>query len=167
MLIRSYEPTDQAAVMRLHTDGVLIGGHSIDETTDDYADMKAAYFRRPQDHFWVAEAGGQVIGMIGLVEKRPHIGVIRRLRVAPAWQEPRTIRRLVKTAVRHCARQGGLKVVVDAPCNSRRAIRFLGDLGFQYTRTRNTEGRDLIEFYLNLYQHDESLDSWKPERGMP
>jgi N-acetylglutamate synthase-like GNAT family acetyltransferase len=166
MSIRGFQPPDLESVLRLHTEGVLMGGSSIDECTGDYVDMQATYFRRPQDHFWVAEAKGQVVGMIGLTEQRPQVAVIRRLRVALAWQDTDLARRLVLTALRHCACHGGLKVIIDAPCDSRRAISFLNELGFQLTRIRKTGGRDLLEFYLNLYQHDESLDLCTSERSM-
>jgi N-acetylglutamate synthase-like GNAT family acetyltransferase len=130
---------------------VLGGDSPPDRATDDFDNMEATYFRQPQNHFWVAEVNDRLVGMIGLIGHRSHVAVIRRLRVAPEWQETGIGRRLVKKALWHAWLHAAVKVVVDAPCESDRAIQFLAQIGFQYTRTRNKEGRNLIEFYPTLY----------------
>ena len=163
--IRSYRPTDQRAVIHLHTSGVPGGASLVDPPTGEFADMQGVDTRRSQDRIWVAEAGREVVGMVGLIEERPGVAVIRRLCVAPTWQNTDLTRRLVLAALRHRRCGGALKVILDTPCDSDRAIRLLGDLGFQYTRTRNESGRELIEFYLNLYKHDEGLQVCKSEGG--
>ena len=164
--IRAYRPADRPAIVRLHTGGVLVDVGSTNDSSDNFADMRSAYFSRSQDHFWVAEARGRIVGMIGVVEKRPHVAMIRRLRVAPSSREAGIARRLVTTALRHCRQHDALKVILDAPCQSRRAIQFLGDLGFQYSRTCQMDGRNLIEFYLSPYKCDESLKLCDSERNL-
>jgi N-acetylglutamate synthase-like GNAT family acetyltransferase len=137
--------------MRLNRGGVLPGGGQADRSLDDLNRMEKTYFGRPQDHFWVAEANGRLVGMIGLVQRRPHVAVIRRLRVAPVWADTDLGRRLVKRALWHSWLHGAVKVVIDAPCDVNWAIRFLGELGFRYTCVRNRDGRDQIDFYPTLY----------------
>ncbi len=159
--IRSYTMDDLPGVLRLNTDGVLSDSRPIDPTTHDFEDMETAYFSRPEDHFWVAEVQGELIGMIGVAKLGRHIETIRRLRVTHAWQDTDLVFWLVKVALDHCRHHGVLKVVLDAPCRPRRAVGFLQRLGFQYTRTHDRDSRDVMEFYINLYERP-SQDLGKP-----
>jgi hypothetical protein len=149
--IRSYRPIDRAAVIELERFGVLPGGGPADRSPADLDDMEATYFSQPESHFWVAQDNNRLVGMIGLIEREPHVAVIRQLRVARGWEDTGLCRRLVKTALRHSWLSGAVKVIIDAPCDANRAIQFLGQLGFQYTRARARDGRELVEFYPTLY----------------
>ena len=150
--IRPFRAADLSDVLSLNADGVIVGGGAPDADTSDFTDMVAAYFQRPHDHFWVAEARGQLVGTIGVVEQQRHVSIVRRLRVARTWQDTDLAPRLIRAALEHCRRHGALKVILDTPCRPHRCVRVLGELGFQYTRTRDQHGRHLIEFYLNLYE---------------
>ena len=52
--------------MRLYQDGLLTGQVDPHDTAIDLADVKAAYFKQPQDHFCVAEAVDNIVGNIAL-----------------------------------------------------------------------------------------------------
>lgn len=149
--IRSYRPMDHAAVVDLNRSGVLPGGRPANRSPVGLDDMEVTYFGRPQDHFWVAEIDGLLVGMVGLIERESHVAVIRQLRVAPGWEDTGLCRRLLQRALRHSWVSGAVKVIIDAPCDANRAIRFLGQMGFQYTRARARDGRELVEFYPTLY----------------
>jgi len=150
--IRSYQAHDLPDVLSLSLEGVLSRNRQIDPTTLDFEDMGAAYFSRPEDHFWVAETAEGLIGMIGVAKLGRHIQTIRRLRVRHTWQETDLVFWLVKVALDYCRHHGVLKVILDAPCRPRRAVWFLRRLGFQYARTHGRDNRDVMEFYLNLYE---------------
>jgi GNAT superfamily N-acetyltransferase len=165
--IRGYRPWDRAAVLRLNREGVLAGGGAVDCSTDDFDAMETTYFRQPQDHFWVAQINDQLVGMIGLTQQRPNIAVIRRLRVAPDWQGTDLCPRLVKTALWHSWVHGAVKVVIEGPCSSGRAIEFLGAIGFQCSRSRSGQGCDLVELYPTLYGRPPYEAAPACERGTP
>jgi hypothetical protein len=142
---------DYPAVLDLNRSGVLPGGRPADRSPADLDDMEVTYFGQPESHFWVAEDNHRLVGMIGLVEREPHVAVIRQLRVAPGWEDTGLCRRLVKKALWHSWLSGAVKVIIDAPCDANRAIRFLGQMGFQCTRACARDKRDLLELYPPLY----------------
>jgi N-acetylglutamate synthase-like GNAT family acetyltransferase len=102
----------------------------------------------------VAEASGQIIGMVAVAEVSPNVGELRWLRVAPPWQEGLHIaRKLVEMAANFAREEGLLKLMLHAPLHLQpRVADFLHSVGFEYSRSKSRSGRDMMEFYLNLYQ---------------
>ncbi|MGD0463902.1 MAG: GNAT family N-acetyltransferase [Tepidisphaeraceae bacterium] len=150
--MRSFLPADQLAVARLYREGLLAGQVDPNDAAADLADIKAACFGRPQDHFWVAEAATQVVGTIAITINDQQVGHLRRLRVAPAWQESgHTTRLLVETATAHAREHACLKLVLHTPLDDKPAVTLLHRLGFEFSRSRDLNGRHLLEFYVNLY----------------
>jgi N-acetylglutamate synthase-like GNAT family acetyltransferase len=150
--IRCFKVADFPDVVHLYQHG-LLGGH-LDATdhAGDMADIEKAYFRRPQDHFWVAQAKGEVIGTIAISEDAQRIMHLRRLRVAPFWQlESRVAAELVRTAIIHARHYGCLKLVFHTSLDSETAVELLDGLGLQLSKIRIREGQHLIEFYQDLY----------------
>jgi N-acetylglutamate synthase-like GNAT family acetyltransferase len=128
----------------------------------DLDHIEDVYLKRPQDHFWVAEIDGEVIGSIAVLVDEKQIAHVRRLRVDPAWKTWRggeIARVLIQEATHHARQHDCLKLVLHTPVDDDRAIAFLHQLGFEYARTRELRGRHLLEFYLNLYV--------RPERPIP
>ncbi|HEX7010042.1 MAG TPA: GNAT family N-acetyltransferase [Phycisphaeraceae bacterium] len=151
-VVRSYQPHDQAAVSHLYTAGLLAGQIAPNDTGADIENIPQAYFDSERHHFWVAEADGQVVGMIGVASDEPHTAEIRRLRVRPQDQHTAIAARLLETAVAHCKRHGYLKVVLDTRFERNAAMDLFDKIGFQHTRTRNVHGKEMLEFYLDLYR---------------
>ncbi|MDX1682839.1 MAG: GNAT family N-acetyltransferase, partial [Phycisphaeraceae bacterium] len=115
-----------------------------------------AYLDQPHNGFWVAEIDGEVVGMIGVSVEDNHVAEIRRLRVQPDWQAagstvPAT---LIETTLAHCKHHGALKVVLDTRFERDAALDTFDRFGFQHTRTRNVQEKDLLEFYLDLYRQE-------------
>jgi N-acetylglutamate synthase-like GNAT family acetyltransferase len=150
--IRSYCAADQGDVLYLYHHGLLGGQLNPIDNTSDLADIEASYFRRPQDHFWVAEAKGSVIGTVAISEDAERVMNLRRLRVAPFWQlESRVAIDLIRTAIIHARRNGCLKLVFHTSMESSQAVELLDGLGLQFSRVRHREYQHLIEFYDDLY----------------
>jgi len=156
VIVRTYEPEDQQAVRRLYTQGLLAGQIPPHDTGADIENIQQAYLNTPSNHFWIAELNGQVLGMIAVITQREHCVEIKRLRVQKDWRNTTVAARLVETAMEHCRHYGNLKVVFDTrfdPDNDPSpVVKLLDRQGFQYTRTKNVHGKDLLEFYLDLYR---------------
>mgnify|MGYP002624410219 FL=1 len=52
----------------------------------------------------------------------------------------------------HCTHHGYLKVVFDTRFDTDAAVDMFDRFGFQHTRTKAVQGKDLLEFYLDLYR---------------
>lgn len=151
--VRSFEDGHHADVARLYTDGLLSGQIAANDTGADIDNIRAAYFDQDRNHFWVAEIDGKVVGMIGVADDDDHIAEIRRLRVEPTLQQNTDIAyQLVQTALHHCKQHGYLKIRLDTRFDPETAVDVFDRFGFQHTRTRAVQGKDLLEFYLDLYR---------------
>ncbi len=150
--VRSYTADDHPHVSRLYTEGLLDGKISPNDTGADIEHIDDAYFSDPASHLWIAEMDGQIVGMIGVARDQEHTAEIRRLRVQQQWQGSPLGARLMETALQHCKLHGFLKVVLDTRFDAD-AVRDLFDrFGFLHTRTKTLHGKELPEFYLDLYR---------------
>ena len=152
LVIRSYAASDQAAVSHLYAHGMLAGQIAPNDTGADIENVEDAYQSDPRNHFWVAEAAGRVLGMIGVAADREHTAEIRRLRVEKDFQDSAIAGRLVETALAHCQQHGYVKVVLDTRFEHDAAVDLFDRFGFQHARTKPVHGKELLEFYLDLYR---------------
>lgn len=114
---------------------------------------------RPDEAVWVADARGEVVGVIGLRVTEtgghgPHGGRaahIIRLCVAPAWRGRHIFPRLVRVALDHARERDCLKVVVHTFADAGRAKAFVESVGFSYAGSRQVRGETVLEFYMDLY----------------
>ena len=163
--VRSFRPEDQQAVSQLYTHGLLAGQIAPNDTGADIENIGEAYFDDPRHHFWVAERHGEILGMIGVASDEPHTAEIRRLRVFPEHQSSPIADQLMRTALDHCKHHGYLKVVLDTRFQTQsEALKLLDRLGFQHTRTRSHHGKDMLEFYLDLYRQPKHNPDEQPDQ---
>lgn len=155
LTVRPFEEADQAAVSRLYTQGLLAGQIAPNDTGADIENIRDAYFDDPRHHFWVAQVDGEVRGMIGVASDETHTAEIRRLRVAPPFQHTDLGPRLLQTAIAHCKHHGYLKVRLDTRFERDAALGMFDKSGFEHTRTKSLHGKDLLEFYVDLYRKDD------------
>jgi len=122
---------------------------------------------------WVAEADGDTIGSISMVDVGDGTARFEQFHVSASWQADRRLaRRLVRTAADFARERGLLKLIIDVPddlpglpsgnglspaaraaeAESRVRVYF-EMLGFTFSRKRDIDGKTMLEFYLNLYQH--------------
>lgn len=164
--IRTYRATDHAAVSDLYYSGLLAGSTDFNDTAADLDFMEEAYFSQEKDHFWVAECEGQVVGCVGLVHDG-NMAQVRRLRVAPRLQETSLAVQLLDTALKHCRKHGALKVVLDTRMDSDRAIALLQTSGFQFSGGKQIQGKEVLEFYFNIYRKSDPSEEPIPAGSTP
>lgn len=157
--VRSYHPQDQTAIARLYSEGLLAGQIASNDTGADIENVQEAYFADPASHLWVAEREGKVVGMIGVAREEGETAEVRRLRVDKAHQNSPIGAMLVEIAIAHCRHHGYLKVVLDTRFERDAVLDVFTRFGFQHNRTRNVQGKELLEFYLDLYRAE------KPENA--
>ena len=151
--VRSYCETDHSIVAELYTGGLLAGQIAPSDTGADIENIQDAYFADPASHLWVAELDGKVVGMIGVVRQPDHTAEIRRLRVNKRWQQTSIGGQLMETALAHCKHHGYLKVVLDTRFDPAAVVDLFDRFGFQHTRTKTVEGKEQLDFYLDIYRH--------------
>jgi ribosomal protein S18 acetylase RimI-like enzyme len=152
ILIRSYQASDRKAVQGLYEQGLLGGQIAENDTGFDIDDIDLAYMKAPGSHFWVAEdENGQVVGMIGVQQHEPGRGEIRRLRVHLDHRRRGIGSKLLQAALEFCRDRGILKVTLDTFIEREPALRLFEKFHFRHERTRESQGKQLMFFYLDLY----------------
>jgi ribosomal protein S18 acetylase RimI-like enzyme len=150
--IRTFEPRDHDAVRSLYTDGMLGGQLAPNDTGFDIDDIQLAYLSTPGSHFWVAETeDGQVVGMIGVQQHDAGVGEIRRLRVAISHRRRGIGSMLLQRALEFCRDHGLLKVTLDTYIEREPALKLFEKFNFRHDKTRESGGKQLLFFYLDLY----------------
>lgn len=152
LTVRSFTATDQRSVARLYTHGMLAGQLAPNDTGADIENMHEAYFTDAANHFWVAEIDHRIVGMIGVARDEGHTAEIRRLRVDPKLHQSEIASKLLEVAIAHCKHHGYLKVIFDTRFERDEALDMFDRFGFQHTRSKATQGKEQLEFYLDLYR---------------
>lgn len=144
-------------MVELYTQGLLVGQILPNDTGLDIDDIPQAYLADRASHFWVAEVGEKIVGMIGVARESANTAEIRRLRVDKAWQDKPIAAKLIERALKHCRQHNYLKVVLDTRFEPSAAVDLFERLGFQHTGTdsRHATGHEPLEFYLDLYRQPE------------
>jgi ribosomal protein S18 acetylase RimI-like enzyme len=153
--IRDYRCEDKAACRKLYLEGLIGGRIAPNDTGVDIDDIQSAYFTSPDDHFWVAEnQQGEIIGIIGVQQADPGIGEIRRLRVRSDSRRRGVGSALMETAIKFCREHQFLKITLDTFMERDMAVRLFEKFHFNHSRTRQVGEKELLYFYLDLYQSD-------------
>ena len=151
--IRSYRKSDLAACRRLYREGLLGGKIAENDTGLDIDDIDQAYMKPPGSHFWVAVSPPvKVVGMIGVQQHEPGVGEIRRLRVQVDHRRRGIGSALVEQAIKFCTQHEYLKLTLDTFIEREPAIKLFEKFHFHHARTRTVDGKDLLYFYLDLYE---------------
>jgi|GEM_PF-500634 len=152
ILVRTFHSDDQSQVVTLYTDGLLAGQIAANDTGADIDNLHEAYFSDDRHHFWVAEQSEQVLGMIGVSSDDQNTAEVRRLRVDQGHQDSPIPGLLLQKAVEFCREKEYLKVRLDTRFEKTAALDLFDRTGFQHTRTRKSEDKELLEFYVDLYR---------------
>jgi len=156
--IRSFRPEDTEACTVLYREGLVEGQQIAENDTGlDIDDIQHAYMNNPGSHFWVAatsDAEPQIVGMIGVQHHEDNVGEIRRLRVREDYRRRRIGSALVETAVKFCRDRSYLKIALDTFMEREPAIRLFEKFHFRHARTRSVSGKEIMQFYLDLYQRE-------------
>ncbi len=144
---------DHAAVRDLFENGLIEGFVADNDTGADMENIAEAYFSdEGQSALWVADYDQTVIGMIGVQKTSDHGAEIRRLRVRSDYRRQGVGARLMEQALAFCLHHSYLKVSLDVRIERGPAIALFEKFGFQLNRTREVNGRRLLDFYLDLYR---------------
>ena len=150
--IRSFRESDLPDCRKLYVEGLLAGKLAENDTGFDIDDIVTAYMR-PGSHFWIAQTpNGEVIGMIGVQHHGDGVGEIRRLRVAQSHRRRGIGSALVEAAVRFCHENQYLKLTLDTFIEREPAIKLFEKFRFHHARTKQVGEKELLYFYLDLYQ---------------
>lgn len=151
--VRTFCDSDYPAVRELYLTGLLGGTINDNDSGIDLDDIEMAYLREG-NHFWVAEEGPDVIGMVGIQKHEEGVGEIRRLRVRPDCRRRGVGAKLLETALAFCRDREYLKVNLDTYVDRGPAVKLFEKFHFRHGKTREVGGKQLIEFYLDLYGRD-------------
>lgn len=147
---------DFPAARELFHQGLVEGQVRNNDTGADIENIRAAYFDDDgASAFWFAKIGDRVIGMIGVQQTGEGAAEVRRLRVQDQYRRRGVGTLLMKQALSFCQRQGYLKVILDVRIERGPAISMFEKFGFLLARTRDIDGRKLLDFYVDLYREPE------------
>ena len=161
--VRTYRPEDQEACRALWAE---LTQHHRDLYEDESigGEQPALYFDQHlaqvgADHIWVAERGGQVIGLMGLIYSESESEVeIEPIIVQRGSRSAGVGQALVEQALA-CARQASVQSTVGVRYLSVRPVaRNLDAIGFFYQAGFEVLGR--VELFMDLRSPD--LARWKP-----
>lgn len=153
--IRSFRPSDQPACQTLYREGLIGGSIAPNDTGLDIDDIQSAYMNAPGNHFWVAETSdGRLVGMVGVQHYDEGVGEIRRLRVGQNYRRRGIGSALMETALRFCQEKQYLKITLDTYMEREPAVKLFEKFRFRHQRTRTVGDKELMYFYLDLYQGD-------------
>ncbi len=151
--MRLADDDDHAAVRNLFLDGMIEGYVADNDTGADMENIAEAYFSdEGYSALWVADYDESIIGMVGVQKTADHGAEIRRLRVRADYRRQGLGAKLVEQALSFCRHHGYLKVTLDVRIERGPAIALFEKFGFQLTRTREHNGRRMLDFYLDLYR---------------
>ena len=149
--VRRFDARDRDAVLALWPADVM---HSLPgpETLDMLINSVEGAIAG-KHHVWVAEAFGRIIGSAVVIGNDESLAHLRYLYVAPDFAERQVVARgLAQTAISDAYERGYLKLVVHSNLPPSRLATTLHDLGFEFSRERETGGEHVLEFYQNLYE---------------
>jgi ribosomal protein S18 acetylase RimI-like enzyme len=153
--VRSFRRSDLPTCTKLYREGLVGGRIAENDTGLDIDDIETAYMNSPESHFWVAEGeDGEVMGMIGVQGHKELVGEIRRLRVAQEHRRRGIGSALIEAALKFCQERGYLKIALDTFMEREPAVKLFEKFHFRHSRTRNVGGKEILHFYLDLYQTD-------------
>jgi ribosomal protein S18 acetylase RimI-like enzyme len=155
LIVRDFRPGDLPACRKLYSEGLIGGKLAENDTALDIGDIESVYMKMPGSHFWVATAGDEVVGMIGVQHHDAGVGEIRRLRVSSIHRRRGIGSMLVEQALRFCQDQQYLKITLDTFLEREPAVRLFEKFGFRHDHSRTYAGRELMYFYLDLYKSGE------------
>ena len=96
-LVRSFQADDQLRVMELHAT-TAPGGFVDCDCAACIDEIQEKYFRRPQDHFWVAEALGRIVGTVAIYVHDDNVAHLYCLRAVDESVDHRIRKGLVRVA---------------------------------------------------------------------
>lgn len=150
--IRHAASRDQNALATLYQQARLTDSNDPIARTFDVDTLVKQYLDYEDSRLWVAEIGKSgPVGMIGLWPTDTHTAELKHLRVSTDHRGKGIGRALVEHALDECRKRDMLKVVLDTYVERTAAVALFEKLGFQLANTRQVDGKEVHDFYMNLY----------------
>jgi GNAT superfamily N-acetyltransferase len=102
---------------------------------DDLRNIERDYLR-PGSNFWVAEADGDLVGMVAAQRIDDRTGRLRRMRVTGEWRRKGLATSLLRTVEEFCRDQGYSRLILDTTEQQTAAHRLYEGAGFTRTGER-------------------------------
>jgi len=148
--VRTFEPRDSEQVWALHQEGLRDTGafypNADPRWDDDLRGVEEVYLTEGS-HFWVAQAGGRLVGMTAVVREDGDTARLRRMRVTARWRGRGLGQALLEVAEEFCRRQSYKRIVLDTTDRQQAARRLYDRNG--YVRT---DERPLGEMQMIFYR---------------
>lgn len=137
---RTFRTSDTDAVRRLFAQSLLDFAGGFEEgmqayvnssLADDLADIPFHYLREPGSHFWVAELGGQIQGMVGIQRISNDDAELRRMSVAAASRRQGIGRGLLQVSETFCRERGYRRIKLTTVNLLQPAIAMYRSYGYQ------------------------------------
>jgi ribosomal protein S18 acetylase RimI-like enzyme len=151
MNIRTATDSDVSTLRDLFERSRLEGQIRENDTGADLDHLMAGYFECKDSGFWVAQYEEWIVGMIGVQRINDNSAEIRRLRVRDSFRRKGIGTKLMQHAISFCREKQYLKIVLDVRIEREPAIKMFDSFGFMHGRERDLNGRQLRDFYLDLY----------------
>jgi len=151
MIIRSATDEDISVLHELFERGRIEGQTRENDTGADLDYLADGYVECKDSGFWVAQYEDWIVGMIGVQRISNSSAEIRRLRVRDTFRRKGIGTQLMQHAISFCRDREFLKVVLDVRIERGPAISMFHTFGFLHGRERDLNGRQLRDFYLDLY----------------
>lgn len=143
LTIRTFQPEDSETVRRLFARGQREFAAGLEAEVEAYiclslqadlSDISRHYLKEDGSHFWVAEAEGEVVGMVGLQRLNREEGELRRMSVASQARRQGIGQKLLETVECHCVEKGFSRIVLSTVNQLQPAIAMYSKAGFRLVR---------------------------------
>lgn len=151
LVIRCATNDDAGVLRELFERSRVEGEIRENDTGADLDHLMPGYFECKDSGFWVAQYDDGIVGMIGVQRISVNSAEIRRLRVRDTFRRNGIGTKLMEHAISFCREKQFLKVVLDVRIEHDPAIKMFDTFGFLQGRERDLKGRQLRDFYLDLY----------------
>jgi ribosomal protein S18 acetylase RimI-like enzyme len=151
LIVRCAANEDVPILRELFERSRIEGQTRENDTGADIDYLMAGYFECKDSGFWVAQTQDCIVGMIGVQRLNDNSAEIRRLRVRDNFRRKGIGTILMKHAISFCREKQFLKVVLDVRIERGPALKMFDSFGFLQGRERDLNGRQLRDFYLDLY----------------
>ncbi len=106
-------------------------GAKISILADDLSDIPGHYLNAPCNNFWVAEADGEIKGMVGIQYRSDEEAELRRMSVASDTRRQGTGRRLLEIVETFCREQGYQRIRLTTATQLQPAIAMYQRCGYR------------------------------------
>ena len=153
---RTYHPEDFYAVRALFRNGLMgfAGERQVEfskyvqqSLDDDLADITGQYLDSESNHFWVAEADGRIVGMVGVQGRGEEEAELRRMSVALDSRRQGIGVGLLETVQGFCREKGYQRLRLTTVSQMTAAIAMYRKFGFRLVGEENY-GRLLGQHFL-------------------